>query len=63
MFAVQHAAGTLEQVGQAEPAHGVAEAVAHQHTGDLVETADVARGAQGLDQHGRSMARAPGAAV
>jgi hypothetical protein len=37
--------------------------VAHQHAGDLVQPADVARGAQGLDQHGASMARASRAAT
>ena len=52
VVAVQHMAGALQRVGQAEAAHGVAEAVADQHAGDLVQAAQVARGAQGLDQHG-----------
>ena len=57
VVAVQHVAGLLERIGQAEAAHRVAESVADEDAGDLVEPAQVARRAEGLDQHGASVPR------
>jgi hypothetical protein len=51
MVAVQGVAGALQCVGQAEPAHRVAEAVARQDAGDLVQSSQVTGRPQRLDQH------------
>ena len=45
-------AGALQRVGQPKAAHGVAQAVANQHTRYFVDAANVARRAQGFKQHG-----------
>jgi hypothetical protein len=55
----EHVARALERAGQAQPAHGVAEAMADEHAQDFVEPAQVARGAEGLDQHARMIDRGP----
>ncbi len=59
VIVVDSVAGAFERIGQPEPAHAVAEAVPHQHADDLVQAPEIARRAQGLDQHGREYAARP----
>ena len=54
---VQHPAGALEQVRHPEPAHDVPHAVADQHGGDLVQTAQVPGPCSGLPAAPRSTVR------
>jgi hypothetical protein len=59
----QRAAGALQAVGQAHAAHHVAEAVADQDRGDVVEPTEVAHRGHCLPQHQRSLPLVDGAAI
>jgi len=55
---MERVAGPGQRIGQAQPAHRIAQPVPHQHGGDLLHPVQVARGAQGLHPHAASIARA-----
>ena len=54
---VQGLACALQLVGQAQAAHGVAKPMAHHHAQNFFQAAQIARGSQGLDQHGAMIVR------
>lgn len=49
----QHMASALQAVSQPKTAHRVAQAVANEHAQNGVESAHIAGGTQGFDQHAR----------
>ena len=53
MFAVEHAPGARQRVGQSEPAHGLAQAVPQQHGPDLLHPTQILHAAQCVEAHGR----------